>query len=109
GFDRGHDIGLGDVGGAVGRDADRDRPDPSPRVGTAGGGVVLRGIDQRLDTDAEGVVGRKARPPPLLEGVLGRLPARARRLVVVLLPSPSGGVVIEDATLVLALVEAAEE
>ena len=93
--DRG-DLGVGEPDGALGVDPVDDRVEPAHRVGAAGGGVVVRGVVERLDDGAGRGVGGQAAAPGLLQRVLGEQRAGADGGVAALLVVPAGDVVAED-------------
>ena len=66
------------------------------QVGAAGRGVVVGGVDERLDGDRDGRPAVRSGAPQLLQRAAGEHRAGADRVVVVLLVAPAGDVVAED-------------
>src|SRR5438128_9255079 len=84
---------LAEAGPRDGLDGGKDS---AHQVGTAGPDVLVGGVDQRLERDAERLVARHVALPELLQRVARVLRARALRVAVGLLVAVARAVVLQE-------------
>src|SRR3712207_8626846 len=87
------DLVVGEPDGALGVDPVDDRVQPSHGIGQPAGGIVVRGVVERLDDGPGGGVATQPGTPGLLQRIAGEQRARAHAGVAALLVVPAGDVV----------------
>src|SRR3954467_7866624 len=103
------DLEVGDTTATRGGDHLHDREDPPGQVGSTGGGVVVRGVVQRLHDGGHALTFGEVLAVELLQRAAGEQRAGPHRVERRLLVAAAGDVVAEDATLTGRQVVAGEE